>query len=693
MLSTDLSSLSGALARALGPAFEPRPQQAEMARAVADTLERRGVLMVEAGTGVGKGFAYLVPAIERLIASGGKERVVVATNTIALQEQLLDKDIPLLRRVFAPLNDAGEPDESEAPFRAELVKGRGNYLSLRRLELASKRQERLFIDDPSRRSLHVIEEWALSTRDGSLSTLPPIERPGIWDRVQSDSGNCMGRNCPTYRKCFFQNARRRMEQANLLICNHALFFSDLALRGGGAAAGGGGRGFLPEYHHVILDEAHGVEEVASEHFGRSLTESRVRHLLSALWQPRRRRGYLATLRVKGEGARIVDRCIRLAEAASHAADSFFESLIQFMHGEVAARRVPAKRESDEPIVPNTLTPAFRELALALARLKEALTVEEDRYELNSYSLRAASIADDADALLSQSIPGCAYWVEVKAGGGEGSDHSGGRIRVELACAPIDVAPVLKEHLFTGGFSVVLTSATLTTGPSAAFDFARLRLGCDDARTLLLGSPFDHAAQVELHVDATMPDPRDERYLEELCVRVERHAAATAGGAFVLFTSHRTLQAAAARLRPALERLGMSVWVHSDGGSRSRILSQFRRSDRGVLLGTNSFWQGVDVPGRALRNVIITRLPFDPPDRPLTRARLELIESRGGNPFMEDSLPRAILRFRQGFGRLIRTAGDRGRVVVLDPRIVTARYGRMFLDALPPGIPILREQSD
>jgi ATP-dependent DNA helicase DinG len=719
----------GSLARELGASFEARPQQARMAEAVGAALESRGVLVVEAGTGVGKSFAYLIPAIGRIIASGGSERVVVATNTIALQEQLLQKDIPVLRRMFSPVDGSGEADVSKAPFRAELVKGRGNYLSVRRLQLASSRQEKLFLDEPARRSLHVIEEWAYATRDGTLATLPPLERAGVWDRVQSDSGNCMGKKCPTYERCFFQNARRRMESANLLICNHALFFSDLALRGGGE----GSRGFLPEYQHVILDEAHMVEEAASEHFGRSLTEGRVRHLLSALWQPKRNRGYLATLRTKG--AEAAERAIGLAERAGGEADGFFESLIRFAGGEVTAKRVPGKRPSDEPIVANWLSPAFRDLSIGLKRLKDSLLMDEDQYELNSYALRAESIAEDAEALLNQDLPGCAYWIEVKAGEGEFGGR-GGRIRVELACSPIEVGPVLRKNLFTGKFSVVLTSATLATGghapsvtrrlvtspppgagekaasgfvedSSASASSARLfledssesasgssfsytvsRLGCAGATTLALGSPFDHAARVVVYVDDTMPDPRAAGYMETLVARVERHVVETEGGAFVLFTSYRTMHEAGRLLRPRLESRGMPVWVHGVDGPRTQLLERFRADGRSVLLGTTSFWQGVDVPGRGLRNVIITRLPFDPPDRPLTQARNELIESRGGNAFMEDSLPRAVIRFKQGFGRLIRTATDAGRVVVLDPRIVTARYGGRFLEALPEGVRVV-----
>lgn len=642
----------GGVATRLGAGFELRPQQVRMAEAVAGAMASRSNLLVEAGTGVGKSFAYLAPAIQRILAHG--ERVLVATNTIALQEQLIEKDVPLLQAAF----------EAEAPgraFRAELVKGRGNYLSIRRLELASRRQQTLLGDAASRRSLHVIEDWAYGTSDGSLSTLPQLERPAVWSRAQSDSGNCMGRKCPRYDQCFYQSARRRMERADLLVCNHALLFSDLALRARGVA-------FLPRADHVILDEAHGVEAVASEHFGASLAEGSVRHLLGLLYNRTSRGGFLAGLADDGSG--LVDRVIESRLDAEEAAIRFFESVVELGGGAVGTVRLAGP-------VANPVTPAFRELAVGLKRLRDASPVEEDRFELSALADRAGEIAVSAEVLAEQALEGCVYWAETGL-----TDR--GRLRVRVACSPVEVGPLLAERLFGEGWSTVLTSATLTT-VAGDFTHAQARLGAGDAETLALGSPFDHAAQMELHVDAGMPDPRSRGYVDRLAERIVEHVRATDGGAFVLFTSFDAMHRVADRIGPELEAAGHGMWVQGRDGSRRAMLEGFRSDERSVLLGTSSFWQGVDVRGRGLRNVIITRLPFEPPDRPLTQARMELIASRGGNAFMEETVPRAVIRFKQGFGRLIRSASDEGRVVVLDPRIVTARYGRLFLGALPEGV--------
>jgi ATP-dependent DNA helicase DinG len=655
----------GPIAARLGAHFEPRAEQVQMAEAVAGALARRGRLLVEAATGVGKSFAYLLPAIDRIVNHG--ERVVVATNTIALQEQLLEKYVPLLR--------AAMPNE----FSAVLVKGRGNYLSIRRLELASRKQETLLPDFASRTTLHAIEDWAYETSDGTLSTLPQLERPAVWDRVQSDAGNCMGRRCPHYDACFYQKARRRMERGDLLICNHALFFSDLALRQSGV-------GFLPEYQHVILDEAHCVEDVATEHFGASLAEGRVNHLLGLLRHERTGRGFLGQLTVS-DSEELLDRAVGLVDRSRAGAQVLFDRLAQF----VGADRGEVSMKAPEPgVIEDTVSEPFAALALALKRLREVAIDDEDRYELTSYAERCAAIAGDARALLEQALPGCAYWIEAKRMA-RGS-FPGASTRITLACSPVEVGPILKEALFEQDASVVLTSATMTIG-RGGFDHIAERVGCEitdpGAQTLSLGSPFDLASQVEVYIDATMPDPRHPEYVEALADRVAEQVIETGGGAFVLFTSLATLSRVDALLRPRLESEGIHVYAQGVDGPRTEILAKFRASGKGALLGAASFWQGVDVRGEALRNVIITRLPFEPPDRPLTEARAELIRERGGHPFMVDALPRAALRFKQGVGRLVRSSEDRGRVVVLDPRVVTARYGRVFLDTLPAGARVHR----
>ncbi|MEQ8843959.1 MAG: helicase C-terminal domain-containing protein [Phycisphaerales bacterium] len=673
----DLLEADGPIADALAGRYEPRAEQLDMADAVQRTMENRTHLLAEAGTGVGKSFAYLVPAMVRAICFG--ERVVVSTHTIALQEQLIARDIPLLERVLQPVLLAQPGNRSE--LHASLVKGRGNYLSIRRLELASKRRLKLFGDEPSRRSLGAIEQWAYATQDGTLSTLPPLEKPGVWDRVQSDSGNCMGRKCPRYTQCFYQNARRDMERANLLVTNHALFFSDLALRSRGT-------GFLPRYDHVVLDEAHTVEDVAADHFGLSLTEGRVMHLLGVLLNSRTNKGYLSNLELPDD--RPVLAAADAVNEAELAAREFFGSL-----GVVAGDNATLRVHEPE-IVANTVTPAFDALAGRLKRLKEALPdepqFEPDKFELNSYTQRAAEIARACDALINQSQAGYVYWIDA-------SRSSTGRPRVSIASSPIDVGPILSEELFGKDFSVCLTSATLATSSQdegKGFEHAMQRLGATGADTIRLGSPFDYENQVRLIVDQRVGTPGrglDRGYEERLAAAIVEHVGATRGGAFVLFTSHRTLRAMARACRDPLGRMGINVHAQDADGSRALILERFREDPNSALFGAASFWQGVDVPGDTLRNVIITRLPFDPPDRPLAEARAERLKEQGKDPFREDSLPRAVIRFKQGFGRLVRSASDSGRVVVLDPRLATARYGSLFIKAMPPGVPVEQYEGE
>jgi ATP-dependent DNA helicase DinG len=630
----------GLLARARN--FEYRPEQQAMAAAVAETLEEERHLVVEAGTGVGKSLAYLVPAV--LFAIEQKKKAIISTQTINLQEQLLHKDIPIVKKIL--------PIE----FEAALMKGRQNYVCPRRLERALQSAGELF-NTTEQADLARLADWARTTSDGTLSDLPIEPDPKVWTQVCSEAHICTAKTCGQNPRCFFQQARRRLLAADVVVINHTLLFM---LLGSPEEQAEREEGYLFPNDFIIFDEAHTIEQVASRQIGIGISQYGLRSTIQRLYNARSKKGLFTVTR---DAAGVT-----LAASLVEEADRFFEAIDE--RANFKKGRECRVREAD--FVADQIT---GRLSALQARIGEVVRKTEDEFlkaELQELGRRISAAREGISIFLQQSEEEWVYWIERT---GKAAQN------ITLNASPIDVAPVLRRMLFREDCTSVMTSATLAVGrPDLAY--FRRRIGADEAAPLQLGSPFDFQKQMKLFVVRKMPDPRDDAYSAALAEWIARFVEDTDGRAFVLFTSYRSMQLLASEMEDFFVRQKMNLLVQGKGAPRSQLLEQFKNTPRSVLFGTDSFWMGVDVPGEALSNVIITRLPFAVPDHPLIEAKLELIQARGGDAFTEYSLPEAILKFRQGVGRLIRTKSDTGIVVILDNRIVTKTYGRAFLKALP-----------
>ncbi|MES2706760.1 MAG: helicase C-terminal domain-containing protein [Verrucomicrobiota bacterium] len=627
------------------PDFEYRAGQQRMAVEVGQALEKKRPVIIEAGTGVGKSLAYLLPAA--LTALREKRKAVISTHTINLQEQLIAKDIPIVQKLVPQ------------PFTAVLLKGRANYLCPQRLSKGMRGTADLF-STAEHDELRALWKWRALTQDGTLSDLSFTPSPNVWSQVCSEPHACTPRSCGPDSGCFYQDARRRAAEAEMIVLNHTLFFTMLSAQ---EELGVEGEGFLFPNDFVVLDEAHTLENVAAKQLGLNLSQAGLKFDLQRLYNPRTQKG-LFPLAKSVEGVTSTAKLMELV-------DAFFTTVRD------AAKFSPAGREfrvRQAGLVENTLHGALLEVVECVRKVTDNKEAGDSSIsEITEMGRRLSSLRAGLEEFLTMAREGHVYWVE--RSGVEGRN-------VSLHAAPVDVSGLLRQLFFSGHKTCVMTSATFGAGEPNLRYFRR-RCGAEKARAVEIGSPFDWENQMRLHLVRHLPDPNSPGYEAALEQWIRYFLEQSQGRAFVLFTSYKLMESMAGRLEGWFQTKGWELLVQGKGRPRHQLLQDFKEDISSVLFGTESFWTGVDVPGEALSNVIITRLPFAVPDHPLTAARLEYIEDRGGNPFSEYSVPEAVLKLRQGIGRLIRTRKDRGIAVILDPRVLTKSYGRIFLDSLPP----------
>jgi ATP-dependent DNA helicase DinG len=618
----EILGAKGILAKGLA-AYEYRPQQVEMAEAVWRALHQGGDLIVEAGPGTGKTFAYLIP----VIYSGHK--VIVSTGTKNLQEQLFFKDIPLLKEIL-PFK-----------FTAAYMKGRENYLCRRRFQIFN--QQPLFKVFEEASFFQEVSRWASRTETGDRAELGGIpEDYSAWAEICCSRDHCLSAECLDHKRCFLTHMRQAAAQAQVLVVNHHLFFADLAIRDAGGEV-------IPRYKRVIFDEAHQLEEVITAYFGLSVSNYRLEELARDI-----QRGLLIGRKPSADSLGIVDD-LRAKGA----------QLFTLFAGEERYRL----REFD-PLVFSLLSDIRR----CLSALRGIMLKRSEQEEIAALIRLTQELGEDLEFILSQGDPQYVYWCENRGRG------------VFLRASPVDVWPELSKRLYPRLETAVFTSATLST--QGGFKYFRERLGLNDAEELILPSPFDMQNQVVIYLPPGLPEPNAPAFPHAAAKEIEAILAITKGRAFILFTSYKNMREIYGLLKG---RLPYRLLIQGEG-PKHLLLEEFKEDVSSILLGTASFWEGVDVPGEALSCVIVDKLPFDPPTEPVTQARIERIADEGENPFYRYQIPAAIITLKQGLGRLIRSTEDRGVLSILDSRILTKEYGKLFLQSLPPA-PVVQKREE
>ena len=682
-------SAGGPVARRLS-AFETRREQIMMLDQAVQAFNSGEVSLIEAGTGTGKSMAYLLPAA--LWAVQNKERCVVSTRTINLQQQLIEKDIPLLISAL------------DLPLRYCLVKGRGNYVCLHKLSQAAQDLTQT-LDEIELDDFRTIKEWADRTSDGSKSDLGILPTWQLWEKVNAESDTCLRARCPFYSKCFFMKARREAATSNLLVVNHHLLFADLAIRL--ATQNFSDAALLPAYHRLILDEAHNVEESASSYFGGQMTVLGLRRLLRRFYalQRNRERGLIPLLLIKlvrcpaaPALARKFREKVQLPiEETDGALDILLDAFLKFLQThsrndeeERKVRLTPAVIDSAsfrEQLLPpiqsvlGMIRALVHELKSWCHEVEQAvddaeLEAEFELLQLKAHTTRLQEAAGVVEQVIELKDDGRVRWLE-------GYETTRWRV-ARFIYAPLEVGPILSSALYQRLPTIILTSATLTAAGKFDYMTERLGLALSSNRKLsqlVLPPTFDYERQALIAIPTDMPFPDSREFKDELLERLRHLLDVTGGRAFVLFTSFRLLNSIYYALEHELHGKGITP-LRQGSADRHRLLDHFKQDIKSTLFGTDSFWEGVDAPGETLQCVVLTKLPFRVPTEPIIEARVEALEKAGRNAFMNFTLPQAIIKFKQGFGRLIRTRTDRGAVVVFDRRIIDKHYGTQFLRSLP-----------